>query len=244
MGKVAKIVDAHRDELRSCSESFTSLYKFSRRHEIDNKRAFCVFKDELSMQLGIDYDALRLRSYRKQAALRQEAESLSKATPLVIPPDALVMWRKFCLVSSGGGQHKPGVLGSYHFHKTEYQPQMPMIAICSAKENVHSHIAPHENCDCGIHSAEDLSLIMKNIPYSKQWHDSNAHIYAKLAIWGPMFKTKRGWRSRFAYPIRLYTDQYPELCELFGKTSSLREFAESMGYDPDCIPPAFTLCTF
>lgn len=85
-----------------------------------------------------------------------------------------------------------------------------MTAVCLNSSRGAKHIAPDENCDCGIHVASTTGALYPHAP-----------IYGKVAIWGKRIPTSRGWRTAFCYPLELYTRFYESTCVLFAPTKNL-----------------------
>lgn len=121
MGKIARFVEQHSEDLLAIRDDHTKLWKFTRTHRIGNHASFPLFKKELLSQLGIDYDALRGKSEHRKRGLLAEAAAISKSTPLVIPENAITAWRSFHHLIGTTGRCQPTDSDAFIFPQFIYQ---------------------------------------------------------------------------------------------------------------------------
>jgi hypothetical protein len=85
-------------------------------------------------------------------------------------------------------------------HSYYWAPRVKARAIClKAPDHV-----PGERCHCGFYSAKDLKHL-RQMGYSL--YDENSDkvtIVGQLANWGKVIEGSQGWRSEYAYPMKLY----------------------------------------
>jgi hypothetical protein len=63
---------------------------------------------------------------------------------------------------------------------------------------------PGETCSCGFYSAKTLEHL-RSMGYSRYNENSGTiTVVGQLACWGKVIEGSQGWRSEFAYPVKLY----------------------------------------
>lgn len=94
-------------------------------------------------------------------------------------------------------------LYSVTFKEYFWVPRRVSEATCPKKD--HPSGVPDPGCTCGFYSAKTLDHLM-----SMRYHAYDAerkgmfHVVGKLANWGKVVEATAGWRSQFAYPVKLY----------------------------------------
>ena len=215
------LVDMNARELQALDSNIL-LYRWARKNTIRTRTGFRLFKIALAEILNIDYDALRAQTEERKRISVTNASIVASTTPLLIPPDAIMAWKIFSTRNPPGLPHDAPssaatMLGSSYF-PGNYRAGKPIVAACLAGTE---HKAPDEACKCGIYASTDIADVLKFLNPGTISVLNNCHVVAKVALWGPMYPTKTGFRSRFAYPIELYTKYYTQLCEQFGPTYPL-----------------------
>jgi len=66
-----------------------------------------------------------------------------------------------------------------------------------------SHV-PGEACTCGFYAAKDLGHL-RQMGYSAYMENGpQVTIVGQLAMWGKVIEGTQGWRSEYAYPVKLF----------------------------------------
>jgi hypothetical protein len=60
------------------------------------------------------------------------------------------------------------------------------------------HEAPDVDCRCGVYASASLDVVTREWP---AW--PSPPVVGRVALWGRTIAHERGWRARFAYPVRL-----------------------------------------
>jgi hypothetical protein len=60
------------------------------------------------------------------------------------------------------------------------------------------HQAPGADCRCGVYASATLDIVTREWP---AW--PSPPVVGRVSLWGRTIAHERGWRARFAYPIRL-----------------------------------------
>lgn len=69
------------------------------------------------------------------------------------------------------------------------------------------HLAPHENCGCGLYAAKDVADIM----YSA----GGPFLWGECALWGKICVYSKGYRAQFGYPARSLKLYFPAVHGIF-----------------------------
>jgi hypothetical protein len=60
------------------------------------------------------------------------------------------------------------------------------------------HEAPEVDCRCGVYASASLDVVARGWP---AW--PSPPVVGRVSLWGRTIAHERGWRARFAYPVRL-----------------------------------------
>lgn len=67
----------------------------------------------------------------------------------------------------------------------------------------HEHVAPEENCTCGVYAA-DLEGLRPYLDGFEPRLRPVQRVLGRVSLWGDVLECERGWRASFAYPSRLF----------------------------------------
>jgi len=78
----------------------------------------------------------------------------------------------------------------------------PLEARCSVPRVLTGRRARHEapgiDCRCGVYASASLDVVTREWP---AW--PSPPVVGRVSLWGRTIAHERGWRARFAYPVRL-----------------------------------------
>lgn len=64
---------------------------------------------------------------------------------------------------------------------------------------------PGEQCSCGFYSAKSLEHLLCEMSYHRYDLESGTFCaVGQVACWGKVIEGSQGWRSQFAYPVKLF----------------------------------------
>ena len=81
-----------------------------------------------------------------------------------------------------------------------WSPRIKARADCH-KRGGQDHV-PGEGCTCGFYSAKTLTHL-RSMGYHV-YDEGSMTVVGRLANWGKVIEGNQGWRSEFAYPVKLY----------------------------------------
>jgi hypothetical protein len=122
---------------------------------------------------------------------------VSEAPDYIEPLLGWRLWR----IAHGGSE----VRLTSPFYRTTWPPSEPLLARCAhlpVWRRRRRHHVPEEDCTCGIYAAS-LEVLEHEIPGASLWGWPRLAI-GRVALWGRVVQTERGWRGEMAYPERLF----------------------------------------
>lgn len=94
----------------------------------------------------------------------------------------------------------PPKLRSVSFGAYYWTPRRRAMAECEKC----GQDVPGEHCTCGFYSAKNLRHLM-GMGYHVYDPDNGAiRVVGRLACWGKVVEGTQGWRTQYAYPVKLY----------------------------------------
>lgn len=96
---------------------------------------------------------------------------------------------------------------------------------------------PGETCACGFYSAKTLEHLYTMRYHTYDIESGNICVVGRLACWGKVIEGSQGWRSQYAYPVKLYlpfeaASLGPGLKEAYGVQVVLRNILVPRGFKP------------
>lgn len=86
----------------------------------------------------------------------------------------------------------------------------PMLARCLRHRRSllpwrrpHEHVAPEENCTCGVYAA-DLEGLRPYLDGFEPRLRPVQRVLGRVSLWGDVLECERGWRATLGYPQQLY----------------------------------------
>lgn len=120
---------------------------------------------------------------------------------------AVEAWRLWLVVQRGELLRLRSVI-----YDAVWSPGEPLVAECLHgrrswkrpwRTQCRTHAAPDQPCRCGIYALQDPTGLQ---PYLSGYpvRDSLRRVVGRVALWGKVAESKRGWRASRAYPLELY----------------------------------------
>jgi hypothetical protein len=95
------------------------------------------------------------------------------------------------------------------------------------------HAAPSEPCRCGIYAIDDPTRLASYLDGAYPGRVAVHRVIGRVALWGTVIESERGWRASHAYPAHLYV---PLLTGEPRSTAAVAGALAAYGVPVDAIP--------
>lgn len=88
------------------------------------------------------------------------------------------------------------------FDRSIWLPREHRTAACELE----GHLAPNEECTCGLYAARTPHLFIDTIREIENSMpvDASAFVFGRVSLWGKTIEHEHGFRAQYAYPQALY----------------------------------------